>query len=812
MIRSLFWLGFFLAQGLLVAQTVEGTVQDQQTGEPLVFVNISLGHSQQGTITDMDGRFSLTAAAGDTLRFSYVGYEDQEIVLKGQLALQVRLAPMAVELATVVVRPGENPAWRIIRATVANRGQHDPGQLAGYQYRAYHKTVFTIDSVSDPTPLDPATADDPVEARTDSLLQAAFLNDMHLWLTETVTENYFRRPNQRKEYVLASRSSIPNDLTGGFNPIDFQPFGFYQEIIRLDFANRDYLNPISRGTFDRYYFALADTLYQGPDTTFIIRYQPLPGKNFFGLQGLLYINSDGYAIENVIAEPADTLQLLGFRIQQQARRVDGRWFPQQLQTDLSFRIQMGGEYTGYAFRNRSEIDEVSFSPPPADHFNHYFRESGPAPAAVDWDSLRTLPLDQREANTYIWWDTLPELRSTYRFLKAYTGVLLAVSSGWWTAGPVDIVLPDLFRNNRYEKVRLGLGLRTSPALIRWGHLYAYAGYGFGDRAWKYGGALEVKLYEARDLRLGLSYANDLAEPGITTLLTAANNPWAGLNARNAARVLMDQIEETRVDLYYRPWPRVQLNPYYSREHRQPTYDYTFLGNEQSWTRFRQESLGLRLRWAPREQLVKMGRLETLLREVWPVVEFAASRNWAPDQSLDYFRLTGQLTHRLRTKVLGATEVRLQAGWLSEQAPYAWLFNAPGGRTPGNGAVNTAFTFQTMGLNEFVADRFVYLFLEHGFGRLLGRLNTRYSQPELSLVQYGGWSRLTEPSVHEGLVLQGFPAGYWESGVQLDNLLCVPYFQTFYLGLGVGVRYRWGYYHLPEWRDNLRWTLNLTMAI
>ena len=54
--------------------------------------------------------------------------------------------------------------------------------------------------------------------------------------------------------------------------------------------------------------------------------------------------------------------------------------------------------------------------------------------------------------------------------------------------------------------------------------------------------------------------------------------------------------------------------------------------------------------------------------------------------------------------------------------------------------------------------------------------------------------------------------YLESGLRVDNLLRIPYFQAVYIGLGGGVSYRWGAYHLPEWKDNLRWQLSVNLTI
>ena len=70
---------FFIGIGVVVAQTqVRGTVVDN-TGEPLIGVTIQIKGTTQGTVTDYDGNFTLSAPAGGTLIVSYVGFEAQEV-------------------------------------------------------------------------------------------------------------------------------------------------------------------------------------------------------------------------------------------------------------------------------------------------------------------------------------------------------------------------------------------------------------------------------------------------------------------------------------------------------------------------------------------------------------------------------------------------------------------------------------------------------------------------------------------------------------------------------------------------------------
>ena len=58
--------------------TAQGTIVDA-TGEPLIGVSVVEVGTTNGTITDIDGKFSLKVAAGATLEISYIGYKNQQL-------------------------------------------------------------------------------------------------------------------------------------------------------------------------------------------------------------------------------------------------------------------------------------------------------------------------------------------------------------------------------------------------------------------------------------------------------------------------------------------------------------------------------------------------------------------------------------------------------------------------------------------------------------------------------------------------------------------------------------------------------------
>lgn len=83
---------------------VSGTVTGADEGLPLPGVSILIIGTTTGTVTDADGNYKLSVpSSGTTLRFSYIGYVNQEINVGNQSVIDVVLAPDATQLQEVVV-------------------------------------------------------------------------------------------------------------------------------------------------------------------------------------------------------------------------------------------------------------------------------------------------------------------------------------------------------------------------------------------------------------------------------------------------------------------------------------------------------------------------------------------------------------------------------------------------------------------------------------------------------------------------------------------------------------------------------------
>lgn len=103
----LFWLLMSAASLALAQRNVGGTVSDSKTNEPLIGANVLVKGTSVGTITDIDGSWSLSVPAGfDVLVFSYTGYSEKEVTLGTDNIVNVSLVEGALLEEVVVVGYG----------------------------------------------------------------------------------------------------------------------------------------------------------------------------------------------------------------------------------------------------------------------------------------------------------------------------------------------------------------------------------------------------------------------------------------------------------------------------------------------------------------------------------------------------------------------------------------------------------------------------------------------------------------------------------------------------------------------------------
>jgi len=84
------------------AQTTSGQLLDEN-GNPLIGANVLVQGTSIGTITDIDGNFSINADQGDVLVISYIGYQEQRLTVDGNGMISLSMTPDAQALSEVII-------------------------------------------------------------------------------------------------------------------------------------------------------------------------------------------------------------------------------------------------------------------------------------------------------------------------------------------------------------------------------------------------------------------------------------------------------------------------------------------------------------------------------------------------------------------------------------------------------------------------------------------------------------------------------------------------------------------------------------
>lgn len=800
-----------LSAGLMVArgQALRGTVIDSVTSEPLAFATLALGDRRSGTTTDIDGRFHLTLArdyAGKIL-ISHVGYQTRAVPVSHlRVMTTIRLQPAAQQLGEVVIRANANPAWRIIRKATNAKESHRPDRLETYAYKSYTKVIFKLDgppvvadSLRKQNENQKLTANDSLSLSADSLRKK-----QHILVTESVGEKFYVRPNKKTERLLDYKVSGFNTALLAALPNDYQPLGFYDDwIVLLGKAHLSPLTPASEKVYD---FTLTDTTFFEGDSVFTVTFTPLGNANFGQLEGQLAISRNGWAIKHVIARSVDPFAKIDFRIQQNYEQKNGYWFPLQLNTNLYFKENRVG--TLYiAADARSYLQDVRINVPvDRSVFGDVQVDLGSSRDTTLLSQYRAEAPDSLEKRTYQWLDSVA---GKFKFFGVIDRLADGLFAGVYPTGKIDWQLNRVLRLNRFEGVRLGAGWRTNDSFSQWVSFGAFGGYGFRDRQWKWGGDLMFQLLRRRDWTLQVAYFQDLFEPGVSQFFDGYRS-LSTYSFRQLVASRFDRVEELRIRTSWKPTASWRVRAGFNYQYVTPQFDYAFVHNNEPFTSFRITEATGEITYIHRLREMRLGGRKALVGFEQPLFTALVSRGiggvW--DSPFSYMRYEAFFTDTWRHRRLGTTQISLVGGYLSGVAPLQKQFFGPGNRETG---IWVTYTFQTMGIYEFVSDQYTAGFLKHNFGWLY---QTRYSRPELILWQGAGWGRFGNRNNRDGhrfIAAHDFAKGYFESGIGANNLLRMNYVNVAFLGLGFGAFYRWGHYALPTVRQNMRFQLDLSLS-
>ncbi|WP_343606315.1 DUF5686 family protein [Fluviicola sp.] len=786
LLRSL--LVLLIPQSFYAQQQIQ--IREDISKEPIPFVKV---YPKEGKafLADLDGRF--TNPEGNTqVTLKMTSFRDTTIEITGDMT--VYMTEQASLIDEVVILPGVNPAERIMELAIENRKKNHPKSDVAFKYDSYSKFVFTINQDA------LAQISDTVKD-TNLLDLRKFFDQQHIFLLESTSTKFFKPPFKEKEVISAYRVSGFSDPMFSTFANQLQSFNFYDN--QFDILGKTYLNPLALGSIRRYLFILEDTTITAPgDTTYTIRFQPRRDKNFEGMKGTLFINTKGFAVEKVIAEPAENNGGIHPKIIQEYVFLEGKkWFPYKLSTEvtapgLSFSSKIKDAYL--VGKGNTYIDHVVLNADLKDErFNAVFVETARDANSKDsshWEGKRKYDLDEKDLRTYEFVDSLSEKENLEGKLKTFQSLL----QGKIPLGYLQADILRLVNYRDYEGFRLGVGLETSDKLSDRFRVGGYFAYGFKDKMWKYGGYGKVTLLPKYFLDFEARYQQDIVERGGTGLtnqpvVTQLNSFYRDIYIRQMDK---QRIGEIAFSGYIFPRMKFRLSGSYQRIEFTDNYTYQWKNTEMgSIDHYDIAESSLELIWAIRDKVMSLGTKRVSLGSKWPILTLKVTKSLpgVTAAKIDYTRLTGGVQQILPVRAVGKLTYVLMGTVLEGDAPL--LLQQVGQGTGGMWKLSAANSFETMIASTYYSSRMAALFTRFDFKAI--KTGKKWTKPQFSIHHAIGYGSKEDPSRHS-IAFHSLDKGYAEAGALANSVIILNR-----IGFGIG-----GFYHYaggvisPKVADNI----------
>ncbi|MEM0519433.1 DUF5686 and carboxypeptidase regulatory-like domain-containing protein [Aequorivita flava] len=382
--------------------------------EPLPYVNIYLQNSYIGTTTNDDGNYTLNISkkAEYVIVFQFLGYKTLSKNITPTSfphILNIKLEEESTSLEEVILNTAEDPAYRIIRNTIAQQ-KENLARLSAYTAHFYSRGLWKVKDV--PKKIMGQEIGD-FNGMLDSTRTGI------IYLSETISEIAYQKPNKFTEKIIASKVS-GNDNGFSFNSAQSANISFYENTVELNAA---LVSPIATNALNYYNYKLDGVFYDGPKLINKIKVIPKrPNDRVW--TGFIYIAEDDWQLYGTALSATGAAIQVPFvnnLLVKQNYKYDTTndvWIKISQTIDFGFGLLgMKGEggfiavYSNYNFtpqfnKNTFTNEVLSFKP------------EANKKDSIFWRDSRPVPLTDEELKDYIKKDSLQTLQHSKPYLDS----------------------------------------------------------------------------------------------------------------------------------------------------------------------------------------------------------------------------------------------------------------------------------------------------------------------------------------------------------------------------------------------------------
>lgn len=407
---------FIILFSLSTFSQITGVVTDEN-GETLPFVNVFIEGTNRGTATNGDGYYELALKPQDMdssmqLVFQFLGYTTKKETVRitdATIRKDAVLTEEATSLEEVVVKAGVNPADRIIRAIIESR-QKNLKLLSEYTAKFYSRGLWKVKDAPEKI-LGREVGD--LGGGLDSTRTGI------IYLSETISNIAYKRPNDFSEKIIASKVS-GDDNGFSFNTAVDANFSFYENTLDI---NTQIISPIASNAFNYYRYTLEGTFYEEGNLINKITVTPRR-ENDRVFSGTIYIVEDAWQLYGVDLDTNGTaiqvpfIESLNFKQNYKYEEGLNQWVKISQVIDFSFSFlglkgdgRFTAAYSAYDFS--PNFTKKSFT----NEILSFEKEANKKDSTF-WNTIRPVPLTVVEKDDYIRKDSIQILRKSQKYLDS----------------------------------------------------------------------------------------------------------------------------------------------------------------------------------------------------------------------------------------------------------------------------------------------------------------------------------------------------------------------------------------------------------
>ncbi|AVI50211.1 hypothetical protein C5O00_03110 [Pukyongia salina] len=787
----------FLISIQALAQTKVSGVVNDEFGDPVAFANVIFKDSNEGTITNEDGRFYLESSDSySAIWVSFVGYELKNIELTARVTydLSVVLKEEASSLDEVVVYSGktskkDNPALVILRKIWENRRENGVKKFDQYEYDKYEKLEFDLNTID--SGLIKSKVFKGMEFVWEQIDTSKITGNSYLpiFINEAYSKVYGDNLlNEEKEILEGNKNSgfENNQTLIAFIKDLYKEYDVYDNYMK--FFDKAFTSPLSKTGIDVYNYVLLDSAFRDNKWCYNIVYYPRR-KNELTFKGDFWVNDTTWAIKEINLQASKSANLNWVRevyIEQEFDVLNDSIFlitRDYFLSDFSLKKKEGAR--GIYGKRTTLYDNYQFDRVKDKKF--YSEQTDPYAYEIYnrpddfWEQRRMESLSKDEKGVYKMLDTL---KTIPRFKSLYN-IAATLASGYYEVGNFDIgPVFSVFGFNEAEGLRIRLGGRTYFSQNDPWRLEVFGAYGFRDERFKYG--VSGKWLLDRKSRLTVFGGNrkDVEQTGAS--LTTSNDVLGRSLASSSLITVGANDKLSRINLSTAGFSmepaknlKFQLTgSYRTLESATETFSLDYFDqNGEIQSEISQPEIEFAVFYTPRRKTSGYGVERTIIND-GDFPSFYLGYTYGLKDVLggdfEYNKLQALYTQPWNIGGLGRLWSTIEVGKIYDPVPLGLLSPIPGNQTLFS--IYNAFT--NLDFYEFVTDSYASLHLQHNFGgRIFSRVPLLRKLDLREVVGFrAAYGTISDENIAlnapNGLLMQAPEDIYWEWSVGVGNIFRV----------------------------------------